>query len=349
MAQAPPKRNRYFQTAILDPTRRMSVLQHRECRSATPSLGLSPPTDTLKVIVGSDTLTQRTWHLPKALLARHSTSLAKLCHNPYRNEVTLTDLDARAFANFVDYMRSSIYSLNEHIPGFRAIRHNTLAYLLGAQLGAQEYADAAMRQLYMIFEPLARLPTSNARKSSIRADDVEFVWRRTQDGDGLRRLFGDAVASHWTQREACDVANTTGWKDVDLGFRESLKASVSVLAVRRGELLRPIGEYLNAATVVGQEIGIKQESRDEATSTGVGSAGVRRAFVRPRSMISTFTRTTSIDRRRRERAEEGVVGTVALSDWREGVVSILSGEEEEAVEDDWMILGAEAGAETSAE
>jgi hypothetical protein len=258
--------------------------------------------------------------------------------------VTLTDLDPRAFANFVDYIRSSIYSLNEQIPGFRAIPHNTLAYLLGAQLGAREYAVAAMRQLYMIFEPLARLPTSNARKSSIRATDVEFVWRNTQDGDGLRWLFGDAVASHWTAREVYDIEDMMGWKDLEAGFREVLRASLSVLAVRRGELLRPVKEYLNAAAaVVGQDVGIKQEPRDEAASTGVGGIGVRRAFARPRTTISGFSRTAPSDRRRRERAEPGDVGTIAASDWGEGATSRESEGEGEAVEDDWMILGAEAG------
>ncbi|KAF2828449.1 hypothetical protein CC86DRAFT_273620, partial [Ophiobolus disseminans] len=203
------------------------------------------------ITVGTDPF-QRTWHLPKALLARHSTHLAKLCSNPYRKEVLLPDIDARAFANFVDYIHSSIYSLNDKVPDFRRLRASTEAAVLGSNLGAKDYADAAIRQLHASFEPLARLRTSNAKRSLIRASDIEYVCR--SDVDGVRRLFFDGVASHWMQREVLNMVNEMDFKgdtvtwaqvyDEYEEFRTRMRETLGIVDMSRSALLRPVAEYL---------------------------------------------------------------------------------------------------------
>ncbi|KAF1842075.1 uncharacterized protein K460DRAFT_261247, partial [Cucurbitaria berberidis CBS 394.84] len=228
-----------------------------------------------QVIVGSDSRDRRTWLLSRALLARHSNFFADLFQDPNAKEpVILKDVEPRDFQNFVDYIRSSIYSLNQQTPGYRAIRANTLACLLGIRLGAKAYHDAALRQVYMIFEPLARLRTSNARKSSIRASDVEFICintspngsttntvlnesgARNKINSGIRQLFFDAVASHWTQSNVLNIGDTgmdthgdtASWSDmynVYTDFRVTIASSLMMTNSWRAALLRPVEDYLN--------------------------------------------------------------------------------------------------------
>jgi hypothetical protein len=335
MADRPPTRNAYFQTAVLDPSLTMSPLQR-------PTF--SALTGTIKLTIGPPP-SQRTWHLPRSLLARHSRTLGLISANAFQTAVSLPHLDARAFANFVDYMRSSIYSLNEHVPAFRAVPHHTHAYVLGTALGARAYSAAAMRQLHSLFAPLALLPSSSRRKSVVRAEDVALAWGATREGDALRRLVADAVASHWTQRDVSDVARLAGWKDLDGGFTAMLAASAGIAGSGRAALLGAVEEYLGGATALRRDGGGDGEARAWRANDTVGA---RPPFVRPMSRIPSFTRRAVSDRRRRERAKVMDVDAEAVRDWREDGMSDLVGEEgsaveeeRSAVEDDLLVAGAE--------
>jgi hypothetical protein len=78
-----------------------------------------------RVTVGAELASQRTWELPKALVTRHSALLASFIQDsPDMDGIELPEVSTAAFANFVDYMRSSIYSLNTLVAGYRAIRAN---------------------------------------------------------------------------------------------------------------------------------------------------------------------------------------------------------------------------------
>ena len=329
------KRNKYFQMAIADPVRKVTAHDQRVYRSANAPNTPSPITGTLEVSVGSDTRDRKTWKLPKALLARHATFFDALVQDPNaKGPVTIDEVEPRDFQNFVDYMHSSIYSLNQQAPGYRAIRANTTACLLGIRLGAKAYHDAAIRQLYTIFEPLARLRTSNVRKSSIRASDIEFICTHTSPsgsvvntGDkerqsenkiesGIRQLFFDAVASHWTQSNVLNVGDTrmdtpgdaASWADmynVYPDFRVTLANSLKMADVWRAALLRPVDEYLNPRL---EEVRIKKE-KDDADG-GVGGkldgttgdvSGGGRVIAQPRTRIPALRRRNSSDRRRMER------------------------------------------------
>jgi hypothetical protein len=226
------------------------------------------------------TVGQRAWHLPRALLARHSTFFAQLCRDPAQCSTTLNAaVDAHAFANFADYMHSSIYTLNPHVTAFRSIRANTLAYLLGCRLGAQSYSDAALRKLHRLFEPLAKLGCSNARLSSIRAADVQVVWRATRPGDGLRCLFADAVASHWRQLDVvrvgadADGLETVSWREVyDMygDFRERLVASLAWADGERGGLLGRVEGYLDRR---GSGMGVLRRRQEGGRVLGGAQSG----------------------------------------------------------------------------
>jgi hypothetical protein len=331
MTSPQPKPNGFFQTALIDPTAKMTSPQHRS--------------GTIKITVGPDPTTSRIWHLPRTLLTQHSTHLTKFATNPYNHSILLPSIEPRDFANFVDYLRSSIYSLNEHVLSYRAIRQNAEAAVLGIKMGSTRYRQAAIRQLHMIFEPLARLRTSNARKSSIRASDVQHVCQAAPGG-GLRQLFFDAVASHWTQAEVLNIGSamdmpgdTTSWADVYNSypeFRISMAESLGVGDAGRATLLKPVEEYIGLITM----------SASAASSGGGGAVeggervrvvGERgRTILRPHSRVSGFGRRGSSEQRRVERAESGPMD---VRSWREDA-SASAGQDGEvhAVDDEWTVV-----------
>jgi hypothetical protein len=154
------------------------------------------------------------------------------------------------------------------------------------------------------------------------------VWKSTAEGDHLRCLFVDAVKSHWTQRDVGDIALLPGWKDLDDGFTEMLRVSERVAESERAALLRPVREYLHDSARDGYG---KNESVPMLANEMLGT---KRPFVRPKSRIlSLARRAAASDRRRRERAE--------VVDIELDTVLERAGEEEHAVEDDWMAVGAE--------
>ncbi|CAO2648007.1 Nn.00g089290.m01.CDS01 [Neocucurbitaria sp. VM-36] len=363
--------NRYFQTAIADPVRKVSFPEPRVYRSTTAPSTPAPATGTIKVIVGSYPQSQRTWILPRALLARHSAFFANHIQDPIAKEpVELQGIEPSDFQNFVDYMHSSIYSLNQQVTGYRAIRANTSACMLGIQLGAKAYHDAALRQLYMIFEPLARLRTSNARKSLIRASDVDFICINTapslgestiintigEEGDnknridsGIRQLFFDAVASHWTQTNVLNIGDTrmdthgdtATWIDVYntyTDFRITVANSLMIPNAMRAALLRPVDEYLDpklkeveiSKEASGQEIGgpLSDITRD------LDEWGGR--IVQPRLRIPAIRRSSS-DRRRMERVtdvERGFLHRLNQGEFQNEGGRITEGSREEQQEED---------------
>ncbi|KAH7088207.1 hypothetical protein FB567DRAFT_620497 [Paraphoma chrysanthemicola] len=283
------KRNKYFQTAILDPNNPAPPVRHRTSRSARPLPTPARPTGNITV-----TLNHRTWYLPKALLAQHSTYFATLCRDPTCNAITLDNsVDSTAFANFIDYIRSSIYTLNSKVANFHAIHANSTAYLLGQYLGAITYRDTALCALHALFKSRAGMQ-SHAQSSSIQASDVDFVYQNTQVEDGLRRLFADAVACHWPSADVVRLAmsaNTESdatewarWKVVCnryAGFKHALWSSLDVANGYREALLKDVKVYLkikkeassigNERQGVGQARGGREESssiRDAETQTG---------------------------------------------------------------------------------
>jgi hypothetical protein len=310
----------------------------------------------LSVTVGIEPNSQKAWYLPKDLLARHSTWFASRIHiGAVQENATLSGIASSDFQNLVDYMHSSIYSPNTKVPGYRAIRANTDACLLGARLGARGYTEAAIRQLYHLLEPLARSRDSNAKKSILRASDIEYIYLHTmppspfsaEEGEaktlaGLRQLFFSALASHWTQRDVITIGtpeidfspndapnDTTSWSHVYNtyhDFRAYVAASLRFADVWRTALLRPVGEYLGYVEEAESKEGDKDDVVDREGAKGERSA-------RPRTKIPSLRRLNSERRRRRrERLEVEEMGRsirdVNMGDGGGGIES-----EEEAVEE----------------
>lgn len=240
-----PPPNRFFQSAIRDPS-----LPRDQQKSffSNSTIATTVPKNRLKIIVGPDPNAQRIWTLQKALVSKSSSYLALKCSS---SKVTLTLVTPHAFANFVDFMHSSIYSVNSRVQNFQSIRADIEACALGTRLGAKDYVIAAARHLYSTFEPLALQPTSNRRSSMITAQDISFLCSALQGftvpGYGLRIMFYDAVASHWTQQEVQDIGDVEGWKflnTTNAEFRTRLMSSAPIKDSTRANLFMPVETYL---------------------------------------------------------------------------------------------------------
>jgi hypothetical protein len=219
---------------------------------------------THKVTVGTPDAGQRVWQLSKALLAHHSTLFASLFQEyPNREGTDIPTVSPNNFANFVDYMHSNIYSLNTKVAGYRSIRANTDACLLGIRLESKKYSNAALIQLHNLFLPFAKLRFSNAKLTLIRASDIQYVCDQTSSSSitksfsaaALKQLFFDAIAAHWAARDVLSIGaphletvnDSTTWTHVYgeyHDFRVWIVNSAPFPDKRRAEYLLPMSKYL---------------------------------------------------------------------------------------------------------
>jgi hypothetical protein len=353
----PPKRNKYFQTALLDPTSTISPPQAFTYRSTMPLLRSSTPTGSIKLIIGSSPPTQRVWYLPRSLLARCSTHLADLCSNPFRSEISLPQIDPHAFANFVDYTRSSIYTLNTQVRSFHRVRAGAEACILGEILGATEYADAAVRALHGAFEAVTQMRRRSMRICVVRPEDVGFVCGLDDGvGDGLKKLVCEATAGMWGHEEVYTLKNgqVEAWKDVFdkcAMFKEVMVLSLGTRDRDRATLLRPVDKYLSKAikaekekgkrVVVRKEVVSDSENEAESASRSV-VANQRRRILTPKMRFSGQKRKDARERRRVQRTEVEQGDADTEEDLNNGKVEVWrDGEGEKALGDDGMVVDAE--------
>jgi hypothetical protein len=343
----PPKLNKYFQAALLDPAARMSAVQHTTYPTSNPLLLASLPSSNIKLTIGS-TPTQRVWYLPKALLARHSTTLAHLCAD---TEITLSDIDAHAFANFVDYMRSNIYTLNPHVASFHPIRSHIYAAILGVDLGAREYADAAVRKMYMALEPAARLVKGRGmRKCIVTPEIVALVCGTNGDvGANLKKLVCDAVAASWKVNDVSMLTSgrIEGWNTVfeqHAVFRETMRKSLGTSDRERSKLLKPVDKYLTKTTKLmrkdkKKEVRVEKEvvsdseeeheTRQSRNCTTISEQ--RRRILTPRMRFQGARRRMA--RAEAERVDVGMEDSMSAG--------IAPGEREASAAEDWMLVDPE--------
>jgi hypothetical protein len=343
----PPKPNKYFQTALLEPAARMSATEHTTYRISNPLPPASIPSTTIKLTIGS-TPTQRVWHLPKALLARHSTTLAHLCADP---EITLSDVDVHAFANFVDYMHSNIYTLNPHVASFHPIRSHIYAAILGEDLGAREYADAAVRKLYMTLEPAARLMKGRGmRKCIVTPEIVAFVCGMNGDvGASLKKIVCDAVAASWKVNDVSMLTSgrIDGWNTVfeqHAVFRETMRKSLATPDRERSKLLKPVEKYFTKTTKLmrkdkKKEVQVKKEvisdseeeheTRRSRNSTTISEQ--RRRILTPRMRFQGARRRMA--RREAEQVHAGMEDSMSAG--------ITPGQGDASTAEDWMLVDPE--------
>ncbi|KAI4921806.1 hypothetical protein J4E90_000233 [Alternaria incomplexa] len=311
---------RYISTARSDyKTLNLKPETTRPYQSGDPSVTSAPEVPgTMKIIVGPES-NQRTWQKPKALLIRHSSMFDKIiAANRTISEIHLPTITPNAFADFVWYMNSSIYSPNTVVTGYRSLRAHAEACLLGAKLEASEYWEAGMRELYNLVEPLARSTRSDAKQSLLRASDIAYICANTTAGslrriaiicpvarrpsvgspppprqdrhsqasagiELLQRLFFDALASHWSQRDvhyigAQDSPRGGGFNRNDVpgdsttwgelcetypDFKTHMDNTGDMQSRYRGSILSDVNTYLG--------LPVKPDPQDEDGSEGNSS------------------------------------------------------------------------------
>ncbi|KAF2712197.1 hypothetical protein K504DRAFT_372275 [Pleomassaria siparia CBS 279.74] len=223
----------------------------------------------LEIIVGgcSDDVhtNSRSFFITRALATKSSSLILSSLH-PSHTTIYLSSISPMAFQNYINYCHSSIYSIGRPSPPDRPMHENTLSYLLGSVLKDEDYQRCAFVALYNLMEPLARSMHSKAALSNMRASDVDFACCNSPDGSPLRRLFFDAVASHWTRLEAkvikdlfnarCNNYNANGaairslaWPDMYrkyVDFRAVIALSALFPDSKRGQLLRHVDEYIGS-------------------------------------------------------------------------------------------------------
>ncbi|KAI4656084.1 hypothetical protein J4E93_000801 [Alternaria ventricosa] len=314
---------RYISTARSDyKTLKLKPETTRPYQSGDPSVTSAPVIPgTTKIIVGPES-NQRTWQIPKAFLIRHSSMFDKIiAANRTISEIHLPTITPNAFADFVLYMNSSIYSPNTVVTGYRSLRAHAEACLLGAKLEASEYWEAGMRQLHKLVEPLARSTRSDAKQSLIRASDIAYICanttaeslrriaiidpvarnqsagspppprqdRHSQASAGmelLQRLFFDALASHWSQRDVIYIGaqdsprgggfnrndvpgDSTTWGELCEtypDFKTHMENTGGISSRDRGSILREINLYLDLPVEEKEDGGSDNSSRSSATA-----------------------------------------------------------------------------------
>jgi hypothetical protein len=95
---------------------------------------------------------QQTFHLPAALLRKHSRLFSSTISNP----VILPQVDPSIFQDFVSYLTSNIYSPDTRSSDIDPLTRILLAWLLGQQLGAPDFQNAVFAKLYCELEEAVR-------------------------------------------------------------------------------------------------------------------------------------------------------------------------------------------------
>lgn len=200
-------------------------------RAYLSGAALEPGTPGAITITVSTTEPHPSWTIPKTRLAERSHVFSSLFTEDIKiSEKHFPTITPNAFANFANYIRSSIYSTNTKVDGYNDIYAHVDACILGAQLGADEYRKAALRSLHALFTPGAHAPYWNASRSMIGVKEMQYVCERTSTATlifapcvtdigammkGLRYLCYDALAAHWTQRNVIFFSSSgsskVGW------------------------------------------------------------------------------------------------------------------------------------------
>ncbi|CAI6340110.1 unnamed protein product [Periconia digitata] len=202
---------------------------------------IAPP-DFVSITVGgsmsSPRSSSRTFEVPTMLVYKH-TSLNLSASaiedsdaddddvNPYSYtfaykpiSLTLPQVAPSTFQNLVDFMHSSIYSLNTCSSDYHPLQSHMRAYLLGLYAGATWFSNAALRSIVKFLTPpevwrwnnsiqTRRVYCEGIGLAPFSSDDVAFVCTTVQEGDAghlLRVIMFDAVAA-W-----CKLGDAMGFE-----------------------------------------------------------------------------------------------------------------------------------------
>lgn len=235
----------------------------------------SSPTQrgTLTITAGSEPMAQRVWIIRTALLRRHCASLRTVCTDSTTASLALPTTAPSTSQNLVDYLHSSIYSPHKYAADYHHIMTHAQAWVLGSALDIGGFCNAALRSLHKELEPLARGPRvmSGAINSPILPRVIEYACENSEVGSVLRTVIFDGVAAHWSQADSfiigCNASDPSResssrsagivyWTHVYRtypDFHHRIANSMKVKDGMRGQLLRPVEDYLQGS------LGMKEE------------------------------------------------------------------------------------------
>ncbi|KAF2644855.1 hypothetical protein P280DRAFT_546272 [Massarina eburnea CBS 473.64] len=263
-------RLRWFQNAVTDPQGIYTAPKQPKSRLLSPPAPDPTMRPTIALIGGTSPRTQRTWHLPHALLQSHITA-------PLPLDATLTlplTLPTSAIQNFVDYIYSSIYTVNKSARDYHSLRTHIRACNVGTLLGATVYHDIALRMVYTQLTLETSLDGSGiGLPSNIGAEDIRIICSETSPGSVVRIMMFDSVAAQCSQycalnfrayiRMQGENADTV-WTELYTtypDFAARINKSATVENGMRERLLRGVDAYL-LKTSLGEGLGYVEDELD---------------------------------------------------------------------------------------
>jgi hypothetical protein len=156
---------------------------------------------------------EKTWTIPKALLAHHAGYFrrADRFKEGEEHKVTLESFDPEIFELFVEFMYFGRYSYRDNLQDGTRIRDSAKAWVLGDYLDAVELKNFAMRNLYSIYFP----PDNQMPKSKVGPELVDYCCTNSPVVSHLYALLKDILITYWHDiniirysRETCEKWNT---------------------------------------------------------------------------------------------------------------------------------------------
>ncbi|KAF2006866.1 hypothetical protein P154DRAFT_529274 [Amniculicola lignicola CBS 123094] len=161
-----------------------------------------PSTETRNFTIPKSLLSGRSTYLHNAIISQHQTSTSGTI-------IPIFDTRPAMFQNFIDYLHSNIYSLNRQAVSFHPLLSHISAYILGEKLGAQQWKNAALRQLWSILNHLRtrpeEIPIGRDQSPVVPTTMLSVLCGIKDGGLPLKMLVSDALATQWSSAEILSV------------------------------------------------------------------------------------------------------------------------------------------------
>jgi hypothetical protein len=211
----------------------------------------------LEVVVNGSSNEKTSWTLPKALLTHHASYFRGLENfkEGQENKAELEDFEPDTFKLFVEYMYFGRYTYRDNLRDKVRVRDAAKAWVLGDYLGAVEFTNFAMKNLYDIYFP----PNDQQPKSGIGPELVEYCCEKSSIDSTLYCLIKDALIYYWSNIEVVvnDTVNRKHWDSLwrlhpglasDLLFYTNQDDEC-----RRSNVYKPLAAYIPQLTIAEKD------------------------------------------------------------------------------------------------
>jgi hypothetical protein len=197
-------------------------------------------------VIASD-LAERTWTIPKSLLAHHAGYFRRTDRfkEGEQNKVTFESFEPEIFELFVEFMYFGRYSYCDDLQDATRIRDSAKAWVMGDYLDAVGFKNFALKNLHGIYFP----PDNQAPRSTVGPELIDYCCAMSPVNSSLYNLISDVLIVFW---DDCNVViyNDTNNKQWDEIWDEHRKFRNSILyytnQTKSGRAMRrlPVKDYL---------------------------------------------------------------------------------------------------------